>query len=513
MAIVASTTAGAIEGREKEGVLRFAGVPYAAPPVGARRFRPPEPVEPWTGTRSAQSFGPASWQSAPALGGLLAAPPPVCDEDCLTLNVQTPALDDAGRPVMVWIHGGSFTAGTGATPWYNGTSFARRGDVVVVSLNYRLGALGFLHLAELGGEAYASSGLNGILDQVAALEWVRDNIATFGGDPGNVTIFGESAGGMSVATILGLPRATGLFHRAIPQSGAASHVASTGQAARITRAFCDELGVGDLEGLLATSPERLVEAQAALPAALARARREAGDAAADRDAVPAVEADELGMAFQPVLDGVELPVPPLEAVRDGLNAGVPVLTGTCRDEWNIFHLGTGGLDDAAVDRRAQRLFPGHPGIVAAYRAERPDATPDQLWCALATDAVFRIPAIQLAEAQVRHQPDHTFVYRFSWPSTAFGGALGACHALEIPFMFNNLERGGAALFTGDGPIPPDLAPTMHDAWWRFARTGDPNGGALPHWAPYDRDRRTTMDFDTEIAAVDDPDGAERAAWG
>lgn len=513
MAVVADTTTGAVEGRTKEGVLRFAGVPYAAPPTGRHRFGPPRPATPWTGVRDAGTFGPVSWQAAPALGGLLGGPPPSCDEDCLSLNIQTPALDDGRRPVLVWIHGGGFTSGTGATPWYNGASFVTRGDVVVVSINYRLGALGFLHLAELAGPDHASSGLNGILDQVAALEWVRDNIAGFGGDPGNVTIFGESAGGMSVATLLGLPRARGLFHRAIPQSGAASHTATAEQAARVTEIFCRELGVHDLDGLLAASPEALLAAQATLPAALARdarARAEAGD---DADALPAAEAQELSLSFQPVVDGIELPVPPLQAVRDGLNASVPLLTGTCRDEWNLFHLATGGgLDPDRVDARARRLLPDRPGIVDVYRANRPDASPDELWCALMTDAVFRIPAIELAEAQAAHQPDHTYLYRFTWPSTAFGGALGSCHALEIPFVFNTLDRGGAALFLGDGPIPPDLAPTMQDAWWRFAHTGDPNGGTLPRWSPYDRERRATMTFDAEIREEDDPDGAERAAW-
>jgi para-nitrobenzyl esterase len=188
------TTGGTVQGRTKDGVLLFAGIPYAAPPVGGGRFAPPAPPEPWSGTRDAARFGPVAWQPGKLLGGLMGLSEQHMEEDCLLLNVQTPALDDGGRPVMVWIHGGGFTSGSGSTPWYNGASFARRGDVVVVTINYRLGALGFLHLPELGGERFAFSGLSGILDQVAALEWVRDNIAAFGGDPGNVTIFGESAG-------------------------------------------------------------------------------------------------------------------------------------------------------------------------------------------------------------------------------------------------------------------------------------------------------------------------------
>ena len=242
MTPIATTTAGTVRGRERRGVLLFAGIPYAAPTGGARRFAPPEPVEPWSGERDATRFGPIAPQPGGVLGGMFTMGRVDAGEDCLSLNVQTPGLDDAGRPVMVWIHGGGFTSGTGATPWYDGTALCTRGDVVVVTLNYRLGALGFLHTAGLGG--HPSSGLVGILDQVAALEWVRDNIASFGGDPDQVTIFGESAGGMSVGVLLGLPAARGLFRRAIAQSGAASNVlgaeVTSAAVARVVAALCSD---------------------------------------------------------------------------------------------------------------------------------------------------------------------------------------------------------------------------------------------------------------------------------
>lgn len=508
MDTIATTSQGQLEGREREGVLLFAGIPYAAPPIGERRFRPPDPHEPWEGVRAAHRFGPVSWQTAGLMGGLLGGPEPVCDEDCLTLNVQTPALDDAARPVMVWIHGGGFTGGTGATPWYNGTSFAQRGDVVVVTINYRLGALGFLHLADLeGGDAYDTAGCNGILDQVAALEWVRDNIAAFGGDPGNVTIFGESAGGMSVATLLGMPRARGLFHRAIPQSGAAHAVSPPERAAEVTQLFLKEAGISDLDGLLAAPPKHLLDAQAALPAILLRERAVAAMHGGSGAALA------LGMPFRPVVHGDALPEAPLDAVRNGLNADVPLLTGTTLEEWKLFHLmNPGPLDDTRLLRRLDRTFPNGAEIAEVYRAGRPGASADEVWCAVLTDAIFRIPAIRLAEAQSAHQPDNTFMYRFSWRTPAFKGKLGACHALEIPFVFNNLSRAGTAVFAGDGPYPDAMTMAMHDAWWHFARTGDPHHENLDNWNAYDETRRATMDFATDFGPIDDPDSEERAVW-
>jgi para-nitrobenzyl esterase len=509
MDTIATTAQGRVQGREKDGVLLFAGIPYAAPPVGPLRFRPPAPREPWTGVRETAAFGPLSWQAPGLLGMILGGGTVDCDEDCLSLNVQTPALDDGARPVMVWIHGGGFIGGTGATPWYNGQRFVQHGNVVTVTINYRLGALGFLHLAALGGEAYASSGLNGILDQVAALEWVRDNITAFGGDPGNVTIFGESAGGMSVGTLLGMPRASGLFHRAIPQSGAAHNLSTAARATHVTELFLQEAGLDDLEGLLAADPQALIDAQEKMPGVLTRERLaeglEGGSGASN--------AVVLGMPFQPVIDGVELPVPPLDAIRDGLSAHVPVLVGTTLEEWKLFHLTAGeALDDAKLERRLARIFPNAEEILATYREPRPGASADDVWCAILTDVIFRLPAIRLAETQAEHQPDNTFSYRFSWKSRAFDGRIGSCHALEIPFVFDNLDRGGSAAFLGEGPTPSALATAMHDSWWHFAHDGDPNHEGIPAWGAYDTATRTTIDFDDEIAVLHDPDSAERQVW-
>ncbi len=509
MAVLAMTHQGQVQGREKDGALLFAGIPYAAPPVGPLRFRPPQPPLEWSGTRDATRFSPVSWQPPAMMGGLLGGPTPTCDEDCLTLNVATPGLDGAHRPVMVWIHGGGFTSGSSATPWYNGARFAQHGDVVVVSINYRLGVLGFLHLADVGGEAYASSGLNGILDQVAALEWVRENIEAFGGDPGNVTIFGESAGGMSVGTLLGLPRAQGLFHQAILQSGAAHNLVTAPKAAAITESFLDTLGRRDIDSLLAAEPQQLLDAQVAATATFASDQLRN----ASHDPTPSTGVGRiLGLPFQPVLDGVELPQAPLAAMRDGLSADVAVMVGSNLDEWHLFHLAAKPMDDERLVRTVDRVFGDAPGILDVYRRARPGADANAVWCAIMTDVVFRLPAVRVAETQAEHQPDHTYSYRFTWPSRAFDGKLGSCHALEIPFVFDNLDRAGAAMFLGDGPTPAALASAMHESWWRFATSRDPNHDAIPHWAPYDTAARATMNFDDTIEALADPASDERQVW-
>ena len=255
---VAQTSSGRVMGRERDGVLLFAGVPYAAPPTGARRFRAAQPHEGWSDVRDARKFGPAAPQIAS--GGMTDPAPVRWDEDCLTLNIQTPALDDGARPVLVWIHGGGYRNGQGAVPWYNGARFAANGDIVAVTINYRLGALGFTDLSRFG-EEFATSGVNGLLDQITALEWVRDNIASFGGDPAKVTIAGESAGGFSVATLLGSPRASGLFRGVIAQSGAAHHVLPAEAGALVADRFLDSLGTDDVIGVEAASVDAILAAQ------------------------------------------------------------------------------------------------------------------------------------------------------------------------------------------------------------------------------------------------------------
>jgi para-nitrobenzyl esterase len=394
----------------------------------------------------------------------------------------------------VWIHGGAFVTGNGATPWYDGTRLATAGDVVVVTINYRLGAFGFLELGELGDERFAASGNCGILDQVAALRWVRDNVSSFGGDPAQVTVFGESAGGMSVGTLLALPSAQGLFSRAILQSGAASHVAERDKAERVTRDVLAELGLttDDVGRLVDVPVDDLLGAQGRV-----------------------VDRAWPNLAFTPVVDGVTLPRAPLEAVADGASAGVEVLLGTTRDEMRLFGLldqRLAEVDDAQVEHRAVSVFGSSATkAVEVYRRSRPGVPAGQVWVAVLTDQVFRIPAIRLAEAQSMHQP-RTFMYLFSWATPILGGQLGSCHALDVPFVFDNLDKPGAGLFTGDGGERHQLAERMSQAWLGFARQGVPSAASLPSWPPYEVRQRSTMVLDAEWAVVDDPAGEERRLW-
>jgi para-nitrobenzyl esterase len=477
------TRCGTVEGIERQGVLQFRGIPFAAPPVGDLRWRPPQPAEPWTGVRRADEFGPIAPQGPSGIAFFATVEQPEIDEErCLTLNVFTPAVDGDPRPVLVWIHGGAFTGGSGRNAWYNGASFAAHG-VVVVTVNYRLGALGFLHL----GDELPGSGNCGLLDQVAALEWVRDNIAAFGGDPGKVTVFGESAGGMSIGALLGMPAASGLFQQAIPQSGAASTVKTPEAAAEVAELTIAK--AGGMDALRAAPWERLVEIQTEV---IMELRRGAGD-----------------LPYMPVVDGAVLPRPPLDSVSAGSAARVRLLTGTTRDEMALFHyIGPApyDVDEETVVRRLERSNPGAGrSRYDAYRAELGGSPrPIDVWIAVETDRVFRIPAIRLASAQARHTAD-VWMYLFTWTSPALDGALGSCHALEIPFVWNTLQEGSAG-FTGSGPEADALAAEMHGVWTAFAGTGDPG------WDRYEEGRRATRVFGPGAGTVNDPRGAVRRLW-
>src|SRR6266851_4491794 len=491
MDIDVRTKQGVVRGRMVEGVATFKGIPYAAPPFGANRFQPPRPVERWDGVREALSYGPTVPKPPyfPPFDVLIPEPA-IPGEDCLNLNIWTPDVGRAGLPVMVWIHGGAFMRGSGAVPQYDGSRFARDG-AVCVTINYRLGADGFLYL----GDGIANLGL---LDQIAALIWVQENIAAFGGDSDNVTIFGESAGAFSVSTLLSMPRAWGLFRRVIAQSGAGHHVISPATAQRVGQYLAEKLGVeATSEAIAAVPVDRLLQAQVEL----------SGDAFANPDPVRWGEVAANLMPFEPVIDGDILPTRPIDSIVGGAGAGVDVIIGTNTDEEMLFMVPNGAINYITEDMLAGTVAAyGLPvsETIATYRAIRPDASAGELLSAIVTDWFFRIPAIRLAEAHAQ-STGATYMYEFAWRSPGFDGKLGACHGLEIPFVFDTLDKEGFEVLLGDD-APQQLADAMHAAWVAFARDGDPG------WQRFDLSRRATMRFDRRQELVDDPRSEERRLW-
>lgn len=495
---VAETAYGRVRGSEKDGVQVFKGIPYAAPPVGELRWQPPTEPKPWPGELAAQDYGKWAPQNPSALDAVMGGEQGEQAEDCLTLNVWTPALDAGKRPVMVWIHGGGFSIGSGAQGVYEGRTLCRRGDVVVVTINYRLGMLGFANLAAATGGAIRTTGNEGLLDQVRALAWVRENIASFGGDPRNVTIFGESAGGMSVGTLLALPAARGLFHKAIAQSGACHTAAPAETGRRVGEAVSKATGLG-AEGLRRASTADLLAAQR---------RIEAGR-------VDGYPLHRLGsLPFRPVVDGAVLPLAPIDAVARGAAAGIPVLAGSTLEEWKLFGAMQPvirELDEEAMEKRLRLLIDeAHvSGIVATYRealsSRGIEPTPPEVFTAIQTDRIFRMPALRLLERQRGHD-SRVYSYLFDWRSPAARGALGACHAVELAFVFGTHTKPGAAKFYGQGPEADALAAATMDAWVSFARTGDPG------WPAYDESARSTRILGASCRTVRAPFDAERAAW-
>lgn len=496
---IVETNAGKIEGYQRRGLFVFKGIPYAAPPVGGRRWLPPEPVEPWSGVRQTQSYATIAPQNPTELSVIAPREPEPQNEDCLHLNIWTPGIDDKRRPVLFWIHGGGFTMGSGSLPVYSGRTLSQRGNAVVVTINYRLGLLGFLNLSEVTKGKIPATGNEGLLDQIAALEWVRDNIAAFGGDPDNVTIFGESAGGMSVGCLLAMPKAGGLFHKAIPQSGAASTAQPLDVAVQVSEQFLDIVGLSasDVDALRSLTAEKLLPAQQELAARMMRSDR------------------RTGMPLQPVIDGKTLPSVPLDAIKGGSAKEIPVMVGSNLDEWKLFAAADQNLsklDEAHLVSRFQRMIPAEyvENLIETYRKARDKrgapTTPAELFIAIQTDRVFRIPAIRLAEAQRQHnQPAYN--YLFTWRSPLFGGVLGACHALELGFLFGTYEEN----FSGKGPAADALARNMQDAWLAFARNGDPSCASLGKWPPYG-ERRETMILGEECQVEEAPYDEERRAW-
>ncbi|MDQ0971679.1 para-nitrobenzyl esterase [Neobacillus niacini] len=478
---------GKLQGEQINGVFAWKGIPYAKPPVESLRFRAPELPDSWEGIRDATSFGPVAPQSQREIMEFFGNDISNMSEDCLYLNVWSKGADDKKRPVMVWIHGGAFVSGSGSSSWYDGASFAAQGDVVVVTINYRLGIFGFLHLGEIGGEEYATSANCGIQDQVAALQWVQENIAAFGGDPNNVTIFGESAGAMSIGVLLGFPSAQGLFHKAILQSGAAANVHASEKATKIAGHLLATLQVEptNLSKLEELSVEQLIQAA---------------------DLVPP-------MSLGPVIDGVSLPRHPEEAIAEGSAKDITILIGTNKDEYNIFSAfdpAWKNADETKVKQLFEKTFGPLVPLISSYLGGNQPLS-QELYNKLLTRSVFTYPAQKLTELQVK-QGAPVWMYRFDWETPVFGGALKSTHALEIPFVFNTLDTPNTENFTGSSPERKLVASQMHQAWINFARNGNPNSESLPEWPQYNLNDRSTLIFNIDSAVENDPNRKERMIW-
>lgn len=480
---VAATFYGSIEGYKDGDVCVFKGVPYAEPPVDHRRWEHPEPPIPWEGVRETKVWGPRSLQSPNTFDQLTsgAAPTETESEDCLYLNIWTPKIDDKRRPVMVWIHGGIFVMGAGSQESYDGKRLVQEGDVVVVTINYRLGALGFLQLNELTEGAIPSSGNEAMMDQIEALAWVRDNISGFGGDPANVTVFGESAGAMSIGTLLAMPCAQGLFHKAILQSGAAHGGISKEDSSQVAKDFVDHLDV-PVDQIRSCSANQIIKAQEVL--------REKGPG---NPAAP----------FRPVLDGELIPDVPIFEIRKGSAKGIPLLVGTTLDEMQLFLMANNQLNDMSEEKLQESVenLAGEKTqeLIDTYRtfleSRNKTASPKEIYIAIMTDRTFRAPAIALLEAQIPFE-DRVYSYLFELESPLAGGAMGACHLMEIGFVFGNWEK--APDFFGAGEKLQELASRVIAIWTSFARTGVPTAEGVGEVPAYDIDKRQTLVLNEKI---------------
>ena len=492
--LIVQTKQGKLEGQPSKSAYSFLGIHYGADTGGTNRFLPPKPPESWSGVKKADQMGnrcPQPSINMPGeMGTVLSFSDLPISEDCLVLNVFTPHVHDhAKRAVMVWLHGGGFFLGSGGDKYYEGSNLAGKNDVVVVTLNHRLGAFGYLYLGNEAGPEYSSSELVGMLDIVQALRWVKDNIAQFGGDPDNVTIFGQSGGGGKVCTLTAMPSAQGLFHKAIVESGASVHLGSIADAT-VTRdkvlALLDMKSV-DMDKLRSLSTQDLNAASA-----------KAGL-----------------LAFMPVVDGKIVPFSPFDPVASPLSAQVPIMVGSTKDEaTNVFLTDPTWqtMTDADLLKRVSASVgpEGAPQVIEMYRSAAPNDKPMHLWTSIVTDQMFTHNSIVLAERKAAQHAAPVYMYKINWDSPVLGGKLRSPHAVELPFVFDNVDV--SAGLVGAGPAQNQMAELMSRTFAAFARTGNPNVKGYPHWPAYTLDKRDTFIYDIPPRVVSDPNTRYRAYW-
>jgi len=511
------TSGGRLRGGHSRGALAFKGVPYAGPVDGAGRFKAPPPLVPWTGVRDALTLGAPAIQPPHTTYG---ENEPGYSENCLVLNVWTPACDGKKRPVMFYNHGGGYATGSAGSRGQDGAHLAATYDVVVVASNHRLGLLGYLYLGELGGDAYATSGNQGLLDIIAALEWVKSNISAFGGNPGNVMLFGESGGGFKTGTLLAMPAARGLFHKASIESGPGLRRMPKANATETARRVLKGLGIapGDLHKLADVPAQAILDMQMAGGGGPLGAPSGPGAPVMTdwQSAHGASWFSEQPGSFGPVVDGTVLPTHPFDPAVTPLAADIPLIVGNNRDEARFFYMGEPAvfaMDEAALGTRMQKDYGGDAErILSVYRQSRPHATPSELYIAISTARSMGFDATRIADRKSA-QPAPVYRYRCdfesNFPIKGTNTTLKAGHATEITLKFLSYDQAG---LEGNGPSLAPAAHNMSALWASFAHTGQPSAPGQPAWPPYDLKDRATMLIDADCKVVDDPDSDERKLW-